>query len=289
MKRDRLYLILTLALLLLAVLVALYPLISNLYAEKHASEIRTEYFEKLAVLDSGYLLEERERAENYNRLLAEGISQSFSDEQLTTAYTDYNSILNVNGDGIMGYVEIPLLDINLPIYHGTDADTLERGIGHVIGSSLPVGGESSHAAISGHSGMASEKMFSDLDKLKTGDVFYIRCLGDTLAYEVDSINTVLPTEAELLEIEQGEDSVTLITCTPFGVNTHRLLVRGSRIAYEEILDAEFELLANTEPVKSTWMEKYIKGLATGTSVLLAGLASVYGAKRLRGRLHGKKN
>ena len=141
---------------------------------------------------------------------------------------EYESLLNVSENGIIGYIEIPDIHCELPIYHGTDADALQVGVGHIEGFSLPVGGESTHCAISGHRGLPSAKLFSDLDKLTVGDRFILRVLDETLTYEVDQIHTVLPGEMDELEIVEGEDYCTLVTCTPYGINTHRLLVCGRR-------------------------------------------------------------
>ena len=182
------------------------------------------------------------------------------------ASVDYESQLNIAGDGIMGYVHVPKIGVHLPIYHGTDSDSLERGIGHLLGSSLPIGGADTHSILTAHSGMASQKMFSDLPQLAVGDVFYLNVLGETLAYQVDQINTVLPHDTTYLGIEQDMDICTLVTCTPFGVNTHRLLVRGSRIPYEE---AEvIEEVTTQEEVASTWEQQYVKGLVIGLAVVL---------------------
>ena len=166
----------------------------------------------------------------------------------------------------LSLLKIPKIDVQLPIYHGTDNDSLERGIGHLLGSSLPVGGDSTHTILTAHSGMASQKMFSDLPQMEIGDVFYLRILGETLAYQVDQINTVLPHDTTYLGIEHGEDLATLVTCTPFGVNTHRLLVRGERIPYEEA-----EVIVETtqeEVVESTWEQHYLKGILIGLAVVL---------------------
>ena len=166
----------------------------------------------------------------------------------------------------MAYVDIPKINLYLPVQHGTDADTLEKSVGHVAGTSLPVGGESTHAVLSAHSGMASSKLFSDIDQLAEGDMFYIHVLGDTLAYKVDAIHTVLPTDTHLLQIEDGKDYVTLVTCTPFGVNTHRLLVRGHRVPYVP----EQEVPATAEkPVASSWTQHYLTGLGIGLGVVAA--------------------
>lgn len=175
----------------------------------------------------------------------------------------------------LSLLEIPGISVTLPIYHGTDADTLEIGIGHLLGSSLPVGGESTHAILTAHSGMASQKMFSDLDLMKIDDVFYLDVLNERLAYQVDAIFTVLPHETEQLQIVTGKDYCTLVTCTPFGVNTHRLLVRGTRIPYEEAEEILEQQPIIEEPT-STWEEKYMDGIITGICIVLI-LALLAGA------------
>ena len=254
---------------LLALGLTLYPVISNYVNQKYASQIQTAYQEVMEQVDDAALREAKEQADIYNHSLIPGASteDAYSQEGLLAASADYDSQLNLAGNGIMGYVEIPKISVNLPIYHGTENDSLERGIGHLLGSSLPIGGESTHTILSGHSGMASQKMFTDLEQLTVGDVFYLHVLDETLAYQVVEINTVLPYDTSLLGIVSGEDLCTLVTCTPYGVNTHRLLVRGSRIPY-----AEAELLveetAEEEPAKSTWEQKYIEGLLWGAAAVL---------------------
>ena len=252
---------------LLALGLTLYPVISNYVNQKYASQIQTAYQEVMEQADDSELLKTKELADAYNRTLVPGATEAYSQEGLQAASADYDSQLNLAGNGIMGYVEIPKISVNLPIYHGTENDSLERGIGHLLGSSLPVGGESTHSILSGHSGMASQKMFTDLEQLTAGDVFYLHVLDETLAYQVVEINTVLPYDTSLLGIAPGEDLCTLITCTPYGVNTHRLLVRGSRIPYEEA-ELLVEETAEEEPTKSTWEQKYIEGLLWGAAAVL---------------------
>ena len=254
---------------LLALGLTLYPVISNYVNQKYASQIQTAYQEVMEQVDDAALREAKEQADIYNHSLIPGASteDAYSQEGLLAASADYDSQLNLAGNGIMGYVEIPKISVNLPIYHGTENDSLERGIGHLLGSSLPVGGESTHSILSGHSGMASQKMFTDLEQLIIGDVFYLHVLDETLAYQVVEINTVLPYDTSLLGIVPGEDLCTLVTCTPYGVNTHRLLVRGSRIPYEEA-ELLAEEVAEEEPVKSTWEQKYIEGLLWGVAAVL---------------------
>lgn len=252
---------------LLALGLTLYPVISNYVNQKYASQIHTAYQEVMEQVDDSDLLKAKELANEYNRALVPGATEAYSQEGLLAASADYDSQLNLAGNGIMGYVEIPKISVNLPIYHGTENDSLERGIGHLLGSSLPVGGESTHSILSGHSGMASQKMFTDLEQLTAGDVFYLHVLDETLAYQVVEINTVLPYDTSLLGIAPGEDLCTLVTCTPYGANTHRLLVRGSRIPYAEA-ELLAEEVAEEESVKSTWEQKYIEGLLWGVAAVL---------------------
>ena len=255
---------------LLALGITLYPLISNWYNAKHQSEIHTQYQEIIQQVDNSEIIRVRELANEYNAAILPGtqLSDAFSQEALLWASEDYEHQLNLGGDGIMGYVEIPLIQVNLPIYHGTDSDVLDAGIGHLLGTSLPVGGMNTHSVLTAHSGMANQKMFSDLDKLDLGDVFYLQVLGETLAYQVDQINTVLPHDTTYLGIEEGMDICTLVTCTPFGVNTHRLLVRGFRIPYEEAEVIVEEQLQVEEAPKSTWEEQYIKGILLGIGAVI---------------------
>lgn len=269
MRNNRKTIIMATVLLIVALLVTVYPVISNYLAGKNNSKICTEYFNAIGRLDNSAIDAARHKAEEYNAMLANGVSQTFSDEQINEAADDYNELLNLTGNGIMAYIEIPKLKTYLPVAHGTEAATLESAVGHVIGSSLPIGGNGTHAVLSGHSGMASERMFSDLDQMKVGDVFFIHVLNETLAYSVDEINTVLPGDTSLLVIDRDEDLVTLITCTPFGVNTHRLLVRGSRIdSNTQISDADIESVGADE-VESTWVREYVKGIAIGAVILVA--------------------
>ena len=262
---------------LMALGITLYPVISNFYNQRHQSQIHTQYEAVVEQTDDSELIRARELAQQYNEAIQPGSrpDDAYSRDAILEASRNYEDQLNLAGDGIMGYVEIPLIRVNLPIYHGTASETLDVGIGHLLGSSLPVGGESTHSVLTAHSGMAGQKMFSDIDQLEEGDVFYLQILGETLAYQVDAIHVVLPHDTTYLGITQGEDQCTLVTCTPFGVNTHRLLVRGSRIPYEEAEVIVEEQLQVEEPPKSTWEQQYIKGVLFGVgSVGTAGL--IYG-------------
>ena len=259
---------------IIALGITLYPMISTWYNERHQAEVHIHYQEKVEQVDNTKLIEAKELAVAYNQTILPGAQDedSFSKEALLSASENYGSLLNLAGDGIMGYVEVPTIGVMLPIYHGTNNSTLERGVGHLLGSSLPVGGESTHSVLTAHSGMASQKMFSDLNRLKIGDIFFLDVLGEKLAYQVDQIKTVLPYDTTFLQTEIGDDLCTLVTCTPFGVNTHRLLVRGTRIEYEEAEVIVEEKLETEEPVKSTWEQQYLQGILIGIgAVVILGL------------------
>lgn len=270
MKRKTITITAACLLFLLALGITLYPLFSTWYNERHQSVIHTEYMELVENTDNSALLEAKRNADAYNEAIVPGtqLEEAYSKDAVLSAAEDYDHQLNIGGDGIMGYIEIPLISVNLPIYHGTDSTTLDAGAGHLIGSSLPVGGETTHAVLTAHSGMASQKLFSDLDKLEYGDVFFVKVLGQTLAYQVDQINTVLPHDTTYLGIEEGEDLCTLVTCTPFAVNTHRLLVRGIRIDYEEAEVMVEERLECTQLPESTWEQEYKKGIFIGLGAVV---------------------
>ena len=242
-----------------------YPLVGELLSEKYHSDVETTYTAAIADTDDAELTAQREAAEQYNAMLSGAAIAEGGASAPPLAYAQQLTV-----GGAMAYVDIPKINVYLPVQHGTGAETLEKSVGHVVGTSLPVGGSSTHAVLSAHSGMASSKLFSDIDQLAVGDTFYIHVLGDTLAYQVDNIATVLPTDTSLLQIEDGKDLVTLVTCTPFGVNTHRLLVRGHRIPYtpEQATAAAVE-----KPVTSSWTQHYLTGLGVG----LGAVAVVGGA------------
>lgn len=271
---------------LIALGITLYPMISTWYNERHQAEVHIHYQEKVEQVDNTKLIEAKEQAVAYNQTILPGAQDedSFSKEALLSASENYGSLLNLAGDGIMGYVEVPTIGVTLPIFHGTNNSTLERGVGHLLGSSLPVGGESTHSVLTAHSGMASQKMFSDLDRLKIGDIFFLDVLGEKLAYQVDQIKTVLPYDTTFLQTEMGNDLCTLVTCTPFSVNTHRLLVRGTRIEYEEAEVIVEEIMETEEPVKSTWEQQYLQGILIGIGavvILALGLLIFWYVRRRR--------
>lgn len=175
----------------------------------------------------------------------------------------YNGILNLDGSGIMGYVKIPCISVDLPIYHGTSAEVLEHGIGHLAASSFPVGGKSTHAVLTGHTGLNSAKLFTDLTEMKKGDLFFVHVLDQKLAYKVDQIAVVKPEDTRKLRIIDGEDHVTLLTCTPYGVNDHRLLVRGVRTVYHEK-----EEQSKARRHHSQWMEVYRRAILVGLLIIV---------------------
>ena len=269
MKRKTILILTAIIGLVLALAIALYPMVSTIYNEQHQSQIHTQFLQQVEDTDESKLQEVLQNARAYNVALAGVVSDAaFSKDVLSDASANYEDQLNVTGRGIMGYVTVPKINVTLPIYHGTDAGTLERGIGHLLGTSLPIGGNNTHSVLTAHSGMASQRMFSDLPGLVEGDVFYLEVLGDTLAYQVDQINTVLPHDTTFLGIEAEQDLCTLVTCTPFGVNTHRLLVRGHRIPYEEaeeIIQQQKDMDVTTG---STWQNEYIKGIAIGIGIVV---------------------
>lgn len=233
----------------------LYPLVGELLSERYHSDIETTYTAAIADTDDTELTAQREAAERYNAMLSGAAITEGGAEAPPLPYAQQLTV-----GGVICYIDIPKINVYLPVQHGTGAETLEKSVGHVVGTSLPVGGESTHAVLSAHSGLASSKLFSDIDQLAVGDVFYIHVLGDTLAYKVDAIHTVLPTDTSLLQIEDSKDYVTLVTCTPFGVNTHRLLVRGHRVPY---LPEQEAAAAEEKPAASSWMRHYLTGLGIG--------------------------
>ena len=251
----------------------LYPLVGELLSEKYHSDIETAYTAAIEDTDKTELTAQRETAERYNAMMS---GAAIAEGEASAPPLAYDEQLTVGG--AMAYVDIPKINVCLPVQHGTDADTLERAVGHVVGTSLPVGGSSTHAVLSAHSGLASSKLFSDIDQLAVGDVFYIHVLGDTLAYKVDAINTVLPTDTRLLQIEDGKDLVTLVTCTPFGVNTHRLLVRGHRVPYVPEQEAT---AAAEKPAESSWTRHYLTGLTIGLGAVAVIGGAYFLVRRVR--------
>ena len=222
--------ILLLLVFLIGLSLLLYPTVSDWWNSFHQSQAIAGYAEAVAELDDLSYDRYWADARAYNAALPDDTSRFLPTEEKTE---QYENLLNISGNGIMGYIEIPAIGVSLPIYHGVEDTVLQIAIGHIEGSSLPVGGEGTHCVVSGHRGLPSAKLFTDLDKLAEGDTFLLRVLDEVLTYEVDQIHIVEPDEVDLLAVEAGQDLCTLVTCTPYGVNSHRLLVRGHRVENQE--------------------------------------------------------
>ncbi len=282
MKR-KIFTVLAILVILTGLVLLFYPMISNmLYQRKQQDMI--EYYDNLVYerpkeeLDSMW-----EDCRIYNEGLLDHtikLTDPFDEERLLLDEHPYIDLLNINGDGAMGSIEIPAINCNLVIYHNTDETVLEKGIGHLQGTSLPVGGIGTHAVLSGHTGNANKELFTNLDRLEAGDVFYLHILGETLAYQVDNICVVLPDETGALAIDRDKDYVTLVTCTPYGINSHRLLVRGTRIPYEEAQAIEQN---GTEKAGSTWKRQYVFAIITGIGIVAVIVLIIFLLNRIRRR------
>lgn len=289
--KKKLYLYAILILLsLLGLLLLSYPIVSNYYMARHQSQVLSQYEEAVESRAKTGLEADRAIAQRYNLELSAGSLVDFT----TTDGIAYTDILNAAQNGVMGYVEIPDIQVLLPIYHGTGDDVLANGAGHMPNTSFPIGGKSTHAVISAHSAMATARMFTDLVQLREGDRFFIHVLDDELVYEVDRILTVLPSEIQYLSIVPEQDFVTLLTCVPYGVNSHRLLVRGHRV--EADAPASPPESQTDDPIKegasSTCMSKYWEGIQYGlvifTVLALTVLAAIACKKLVNKRKHHEK-
>lgn len=253
-------------LVLAGLIIAAYPFISNYLYERRQQDIITSY-ETQQKTDTE-TNEELENVKEYNKSLAAAnvtVTDPFDPEGLSGfGRREYETLLNVNEEGMMGYLEIPVIGVRLGIYHGTEENVLKNGVGHLKNTSLPIGGEGTHAVLSAHTGLPEKKLFTDLELMKKGDVFYIHVSGETLAYQTDVIKVVEPHDTGDLRIQEGKDYVTLVTCTPYGINSHRLLVRGRRISF-----IEKEMNKETEKRKgSQWLSQYFYGVATGFFIIV---------------------
>lgn len=230
MKRKHISTIFIILIFLVGLGFISYPTVSNLWNQAHQSRAIATYSKQVEKLDDSENKKMLKAARKYNKSL---LKKSDHWKLSKKEKKKYESLLDVSGTGIMGYIEVPKIDCSLPIYHGTDEGALQIAIGHLEGSSFPVGGKSTHCVLSGHRGLPSARLFTDLDQMEEGDIFILNVLGRKLAYEVDQIRVVLPEEMSDLEVIEGKDLCTLVTCTPYGINTHRLLVRGHRTKYVE--------------------------------------------------------
>lgn len=246
--------------------VMLYPILSNVIHEKNKNDIISNYEDIIDNTSKEKLEEEREKAKKFNELLTGNviITDPFDPEaqKALEENTDYFNTLNLDGTGIMGYINIPKINVKLPIYHSTSESVLKLGVGHLENTSLPIGGEGTHSVLSGHTGLPNAKLFTDLDKVEKGNIFFLEVLGEKMAYEVDQIKVVEPQDTSDLRIDPTKDYVTLVTCTPYGINSHRLLVRGTRIPYTEEVENEIKK-EQKEKVESTWRNEYFKALGIG--------------------------
>ena len=268
--------------LLAGVSLLLYPTVSDYWNARHASKAVADYTQNVQALDQDAYDELLAAAEDYNRSLLTRENGFFLTEE---QQAQYESLLDISGTGIMGYIEIPSINVSLPIYHGTSDGVLQVAAGHLEGTSLPVGGESTHAVISAHRGLPSAKLFTHLDRLEVGDTFTITVLDRELTYEVDKISIVLPTEVDELKVVDGKDYVTLMTCTPYGINTHRLLVRGRRV---ETPDQYKHLRVTAEALKiEPIIVAPIMALPMLLILLIGMLISTRKPKKTRGEEHEK--
>ncbi len=285
-RKDKLIIFLFILLIIVGLGFILFPLISNqIYKVQYQKVIKV--YDDTVISNSD---EENEAILNeaviYNSTLTSTtIIDAFENPSSETS-TEYLSILDVDGNGMMGYISIPKIDVRIPIYHGTSSDVLQKGVGHLEGSSLPVGGESTHAILSAHRGLPSARLFTDLDQLEEGDIFYIYVLDEVLAYQVDQVLVTEPSETDALMIEEGKDYVTLVTCTPYGVNTHRLLVRGERIEYSEEVE---ETTTTDKSLTSADIILYISLVIAILLIIFAIFMSIYYSKKRHTKSVNTKN
>ena len=260
-------------------IISLYPLISNIYSRKNQMDVINKYQEDIEKIDGQEMANELELANAYNRKLNQTIvlTDPFDPSAIDMADDAYYDILNYTDDGVMAYINIPKIDVNLPIYHGTDSEHMLKGVGHLVGTSFPVGGVDTHAVLSAHSGLSTAELFTNLADLKKGDLFYIHVLDDVLAYEVDKINVVKPDETNDLKIVPGQDYVTLVTCTPYGINSHRLLVRGHRVEYDPDLEKQESKKANND----VWCKEYLKSIVSGIRIIVLIIIFIVVLKRVK--------
>lgn len=260
-----------------------YPWISNFLYERSADSAAMAYETEFVQMDDAKKERMLEEAYRYNEQLKKSkaeLTDPFQHSETDSKDLIYESVLSVNGEGLMGFVEIPKIDVYLPIYHGTSEAVLKKGAGHLEGTSLPVGQEGTHAVLSAHTG-SSAKMFTDLTEMKEGDLFFLHILGDVLAYRVCDIQVIRPSQTERLAANTKKDLVTLLTCTPYGVNSHRLMVTGERTEYTNQMKEDEQKKSGT--VSTVWMKEYKKALLAGllTAAGMLGSVQLAGAVKKR--------
>ena len=265
-----------------------YPLVSNSLYEKNQSAVLAEYDETVAQMETQALSRELEDARNYNRLLLSGtavLTDPFDPTlSLDPTVEPYASLLNLAGDGMMGYLEIPSIQVYLPIYHGTGSQVLEQGVGHLQNTSLPVGGEGTHTVLTGHTGLAGKRLFTDLSQVKEGEAFFLHVLGETLAYRVQETAVVEPEDTSRLVVEKGKDLATLLTCYPYGINSHRLLVFGERTPFEEAAVQGERPDGQGKAERSLWQQEYRRAVVLCLGIYIPLTLSVIWVV-----LHRRKN
>lgn len=266
--------ILIIIILLGGIFLTAYPYLYNAYTEKHQSQVTDKYAETVEKFSPEEIGSIKSVVAEYNKsLLTESavLTDPFDPDTLKSHDSDsYAEFLNVDGDGTIAVLQIPKIKLKLPVYHGTSEEVLTKGLGQLENTSLPIGGESTHSVITGHTGLPDTKLFTDLTEIVEGDVFYINVIGETLAYEVDHIEIVKPEYTKLLQIEKGKDYVSLLTCYPYGINSHRLVVRGVRVPYEEAKVQE-KTMEDTNQGSSQWNREYFKTI----SICVAGYGVLF--------------
>lgn len=279
MKSEKILLIIAVIFIIVGTGIFLYPSISNYFAEKNHVEAIRNYDKIVAGIEEDSIKEEKEKAQTYNENLSgDPVHDPFVFGSGYALPENYKEVLNFSEDGIMGYIQIPKISVDLPIYHGTSEEVLEKGVGHIQNTSVPIGGSSTHSVLTGHTGLPNAELFTRLDELVVGDVFYIHILNERLAYKVYEIKVVLPDNIDELRITSGEDLVTLVTCTPYGVNSHRLLVKAKRVEYEDYTEnnnsgnttetSNNSNTINNVETKKTNKQYYLTGIQIGTVILI---------------------
>ena len=279
MKSEKILLIIAIIFIIVGTGIFLYPSISNYFAEKNHVEAIRNYDKMVVGIGEDSLKEEKEKAQTYNENLSgDPVHDPFVFGSGYALPENYKEVLNLSEDGIMGYIQIPKISVDLPIYHGTSEEVLEKGVGHIQNTSVPIGGNSTHSVLTGHTGLPNAELFTRLDELVVGDIFYIHVLTEILTYKVYEIKVVLPDNIDELRITSGEDLVTLVTCTPYGVNSHRLLVKAKRVEYEDYTEnnnsgnttetSNNSNTINNVETKKTNKQYYLTGIQIGTVILI---------------------
>lgn len=280
MKKWHIHIVVGLLMMALFLSLIIWPIVSNHVYEQLSNQQYIEFSEVVSGADDTSRAEALAQARNYNASLASGTYAGFTQETIDSASVNYYDMLSIDGSKTMAYLSIPAINVHLPIVHGTDNEALSSGIGHLIGTSLPVGGENTHCVISGHTGVATNRLLTDLDRVVIGDRFDIDVMGESLHYRVVQIDIVEPWDTSLLRIYPGKDYVTIITCTPYGVNSHRLLVRGERVVTSAQNEQKLnDTAADTNSRGSTWRTEYFHGIGIGTAAAVLIIAVAILAER----------